>query len=45
MQEDDVKYIVKSWSSRPPDAVDIKNLRGFKKGLDKFTEEKSTESY
>lgn len=40
-----IKYVVKSSNSLPPDIVDITNVCGFKKGLEKFTEEKSVESY
>lgn len=40
-----IECIVKSSNSLPPDTVDITNVCGFKKGLEKFTEEKSVESY
>lgn len=40
-----IKHVVKSPNNLPPDTVDVTNVCGFKKGLEKFTEKISVESY
>ena len=39
------QLIVKLWNSLPQDVVTATNLDGFKRGLDKFLEEKAINGY